>query len=241
MKFITTRSIRSIPALHSNYFSPLLWCDKSWSRVRWLTNKKAWAKCSNNKKKKEKGLSKPEAPSQAHSCLNSHPAWFSLPKHGLMTGLILAVLALGRSCTWETLKSRLHSGAFPAFPWTTRWQFPISKRGSRYLLAPAQQLQNQAELRHICPCCSRSWGAVGDNGPGPASHLKGQQLCNHARQQKEFPQAPRGCWAPHTAPVHRRDPPHHALLTQNFTRKKAFWGPFPNSSFRPPFFSGNLS
>ena len=31
------------------------------------------------------------------------------------------------------------------------------------------------------------------------------------------------------------------LLTQNFTRKKAFWGPFPNSSFKPPFFSGNLS
>ena len=33
----------------------------------------------------------------------------------------------------------------------------------------------------------------------------------------------------------------NVLLTQNFTRKKAFWGPFPNSSFKPPFFSGNLS
>lgn len=29
--------------------------------------------------------------------------------------------------------------------------------------------------------------------------------------------------------------------TQNLTRKKAFPGPFSNSSLRPPFFSGNLS
>lgn len=30
-------------------------------------------------------------------------------------------------------------------------------------------------------------------------------------------------------------------LTQNLIRKKEFWGPFPYSSFSPPFFSGNLS
>lgn len=30
-------------------------------------------------------------------------------------------------------------------------------------------------------------------------------------------------------------------LTQNLTRKKALCGPFSKSSFRPPFFSGNLS
>lgn len=28
---------------------------------------------------------------------------------------------------------------------------------------------------------------------------------------------------------------------QNFTRKKAFWGPLSYSSFSPPFFSGNYS
>lgn len=57
----------------------------------------------------------------------------------------------------------------------------------------------------------------------PASCWEGKQLCT---QQKELAQAP---------------PPPPASLTQNFTRKKAFWGPFPKSSFSPPFFSGNLS
>lgn len=31
------------------------------------------------------------------------------------------------------------------------------------------------------------------------------------------------------------------VLTQNLTRKNALWGPFSYSSFRPPFFSENLS
>lgn len=120
VKFIMTRSIHSIPALHSNYFFHL--CSDMISfgaeSCGWLT-----------KRQVEMCFKKTPAPSQAHSCLSSHPAWSSLHKHGLMAGLILAPLALGRSCTSETPKSRLHSRAFPAFPWTTRWQFPISKRG----------------------------------------------------------------------------------------------------------------
>lgn len=63
-----------------------------------------------------------EDPRHPPSCLSSHPAWSSL-----------APPVPGGGCTSEMPKSRLCSRAFPAFPRTTRWQFPISRGGSGYL------------------------------------------------------------------------------------------------------------
>lgn len=194
MTHITTRSARSIPALHSNYFFILALNMVSYraESYGWLTQRQGESRCASRR------------PSWAHSSLSSHTAWSSLHKRGRMARLILA-LALGRGCTWETLKGRLHSRAFP---WTTRWQFPISKGGSGYLLAAAQQLQSQAELRHICLCCPGSWGAVSDGATWRANsfapvHGNTGNFHRHPQGAEHLTQP---SWTGDVPPPHRTHP-----------------------------------
>lgn len=74
----------------------------------------------------------------------------------------------------EHSKARLHPRAFP---WTTRWQFPISKGGSGHLL-PAEPGRAEAHL----PLLPRLLGS--SHGVPPAG-----QTAFHARYQRGFPQA----------------------------------------------------
>lgn len=143
-------------------FSLLLTSDKNrynfWSRVLWLTNKKARGKkmCSSNQKMFKKNPGTLPGSQSSFCTLGSNPTCPYLHECGLTAGLVLALFASGRSWPFETVPSSLCSRSLPRFSHTTRWQVPIHKQGSRYLFAPAQQLC-QAQLRHTSApaCCLR--------------------------------------------------------------------------------------
>lgn len=153
-------------------------------------------------------------------------------------------------CIWQGLnicftKKQSQFLQLSHFPWTTRWQFPVSNPGLSVPVCSRPAAVSSTVEARICLCMlsatQTSCGAINKSGFRPVFYLKDIQLWTFKWQPKKFPQAPWRVLNANKGLINETGSPCHVLLTQNFTRKKAFWGPFPNSSFRPPFFSGNLS
>lgn len=200
--------------------------------------------CSSNQKKIAK-KNRGTLPSMWSYCtFGSIPTWSCLWKCGLISGLILVLFAFGKSSTFETLKKQSRFRCFSGWSWTTRWQFPIYKQGLSLPVCSCPAAVSSTVEARICPCMfsatQMSCGAAKQSGFGPVTYQDIHfPLLNDNR--RNFHEHPYGCYILNPDLIDKRGSPCYILLTQNFTRKKAFWGPFPNNSFRPPFFSGNLS
>lgn len=143
---------------------------------------------------------------------------------------------------WNT-KKQSRFCCFSGWSWTTRWQFPIYKQGLSLPVCSCPAAVSSTVEARICPCVFSATQML----ELPTRVALGQwptriysfALLNDNR--RNFHEHPYGCYILNPGLIDKRGSPCYILLTQNFTRKKAFWGPFPNNSFRPPFFSGNLS